>query len=602
MMYEILSKFGVLLLATIIAVPLFKRLGLGAVVGYLIAGIILGPEVTRLIPDVETVMHFSEFGVVLLLFLIGMELSVKRLWTMRRSILGVGSLQVGSAVILITGLLYLSGIDFSKSLVFAMGASLSSTAIAMQLLGERGLHQTPAGKQGFSILLFQDLAIIPMLAVLPLLSNSVSPASEGSGWLEFAKIVGALGGIVFAGRYLLRPVFRIVAGTGIREVFTAFSLCIVLGVSLLMHEIGLSMGLGAFLAGVLLAESEYKHAIEVDIEPFKGLLLGIFFMSVGMSLDLTLLLTQPGLILGLTLAVLIVKILLFLGIGKVSALNTKELGLFALILCQVGEFAFVLFNLAFTQEILTQREMGIASAVVAMSMILSPLLLLGLEMANKRSSQGQVKAFDEISGEQRAVLIAGFGRVGQVVGRMLNAHDIPVTVLEHDPTQIDLVRKFGFKVFYGDASRLDLLEQANIKNARLLVVAVENPDAAMKIIHLVKEHFPKIPILARARNRGHAFDLIDLGIEKPVRETFDGALHLSTQALVHCGLTRYSAHRAMLKFRSHDERFLQESAVMRKEGGEKALVAFASQIRSQLSDVMSQDKQHHHDLVADEWG
>ncbi|MBP9707167.1 MAG: cation:proton antiporter [Oligoflexales bacterium] len=580
----------IILVATIIFVPLFKRLGLGAVVGYLIAGYFIGPYGLALIAEVESIMHLSEFGIVLLLFLIGLELSLSRLWQMRHSIFTLGALQVGLGALIFVLILWPFLPTLNKSVVISLGLVLSSTPMALQLINERGMHQSPAGRQAFSLLLFQDLAIIPILAILPLLSPIQIEAGVKDNWYEFALIIGAIAGMVFAGRFLLRPLFRIIAGTGLREIFTAFSLLIVFGVALMMHKLGLSMGLGAFLAGVLLSESEYKHAIEVDIEPFKGLLLGVFFISIGMALDFDLISSNLELILALTLAALLIKIALFLLIAKLGRIEKNQSLIFSLVLCQIGEFAFVIFNLAHIQNILDKRELGIASSIVALGMVINPILIIIYENWQRLTQKFAPKKYDSVDDKGPHIIIAGFGRMGQIVGRVLNAYNIPIAVLESNPTQIDLVRKFGYKVFYGDATRLDLLEQAGLRRAKALVIAVDKHESVLKIIHIVKTITPNLPIIARASSRGSAFDLIDLGIHHPVRETFHSALILAVQTLEQCGFSKSEAEAIVKKFQERDEAHVLQAAELRREGGEKALIAFAAEIRNQLATAMQEDE------------
>lgn len=589
-MQVFLNHLIIILIATIVFVPLFKRLGLGAVVGYLVAGYFLGPYGLALIAEVQSIMHLSEFGIVLLLFLIGLELSLSRLWEMRHSIFTLGTVQVGLGALVFIGILWPFLQPLNKSIVISLGLVLSSTPMALQLINERGLHQSPAGKQAFSLLLFQDLAIIPMLAILPLLSPIQVETGAKNNWYEFALIIGAIFGIIFAGRFLLRPLFRIIASTGLREIFTAFSLLIVFGVAMLMHSLGLSMGLGAFLAGVLLSESEYKHAIEVDIEPFKGLLLGVFFISIGMALDFDLISTNLELILSLTLAALFLKIALFLIVAKLGRIDRNQSLIFSLVLCQIGEFAFVLFNIAHVQNILDKNELGIASSIVALSMVLNPILIIVFESWKKFARKNTPKKYDAVDDNSPHIIIAGFGRMGQIVGRILNAYNIPIAVLESNPTQIDLVRKFGYTIYYGDATRVDLLEQAGLRRAKAIVIAVDKHESVLKIIHIVRAIHPNLPIIARAASRGSAFDLIDLGINKPVRETFHSALILAVQTLEQCGFSKSEAEAIVYKFQERDEAHVLQATELRRQGGEKALIAFAAEIRSQLATAMQEDE------------
>jgi len=552
------------LAAAVITVPAFKRLGLGAVLGYLVAGVIIGPWGFGLIRDVDLILQVSELGVVLLLFLIGLELNPHRLWEMRRPILGLGGAQVASATLALTGAGILFGLDWHAALVAGMGLALSSTAIALQVFEERNLLPTPGGNAGFSVLLFQDIAVIPMLAALPLLATAAEPAVEGvgSGWIETLARLGVIAAIIIGGHYLLRPVLRLIAATGLREIFTAFALLLVTGTAALMQAVDLSMALGAFLAGVLLADSEYRHALESDIEPFKGLLLGLFFIAVGMSIDFGLLLARPLLVLGLVAGLVIVKALLLYALATRYPLPGPQRGPFALALSQGGEFAFVLFSAATATRALAADIAGLLVGVVALSMMTTPLLL-GLhdrfiEPRLRLSGAGPARPMDTIADADHPVIVAGFGRFGQIVARLLNANGIETTVLDHDPEHIDSIRRFGFKVFYGDAARLDLLRAAGADHARLLVLAIDDRAQALKIVDLVHEHFPHLTILARAWDVRHLLELRDKGVIGVERETFEGALRLGEQALHRLGRTAWQAKQAANRFRVHDHALLDD--------------------------------------------
>jgi len=488
------------LLAAVAAVPLAKRLGLGAVLGYLLAGIVIGPWGLELITEVEHILHFSEFGVVLLLFLIGLELEPKRLWSLRRRIFGWGSAQVAAVSLALLAAAVACGIDWKVALISALGLSLSSTAIALATLGERKLNATPAGAAGFSILLFQDIAAIPMMAAVPLLGVAAVQGS-GQGWLHAGKVVAVVALLIFGGRYLIRPVLRIIAKTNMREIFTAFSLLLVIATCLLMQWVGMSMALGTFLAGVLLADSEYRHALESDIEPFKGLLLGLFFIAVGMSVDFGIFLAQPWLIVGLVSGFLLIKIGVMYSLAKCFGLPPKQQFFFAFLLSQGGEFAFVVFGAAASANVLSPRISSILVVVVALSMVVTPLLLLLYDriLAPRLDATSQPPD-DAMTQQNHPVIIAGFGRFGQIIGRLLHANGISMTVLDHDPEQIELLRKFGFKVFYGDATRIDLLRTAGAAEARLLVIAIDDVDESLRLVDAVRHAFPDLTIAARARN------------------------------------------------------------------------------------------------------
>jgi glutathione-regulated potassium-efflux system ancillary protein KefC len=581
------------LAAAVIAVPVFKRLGLGAVLGYLVAGVAIGPWGLGLISDVELILQVSEFGVVLLLFLIGLELNPQRLWEMRRPILGLGGAQVAATTLVLTGAGLLFGLDWHAALAAGMGLALSSTAIALQVLTERNLLPTPGGNAGFSVLLFQDIAVIPMLAALPLLATAAAPAAGAdSGWVETLARLGVVAAIVIGGHYLLRPILRIIAATGLREIFTAFALLLVTGTAALMQAVDLSMALGAFLAGVLLADSEYRHALESDIEPFKGLLLGLFFIAVGMSINFGLLLARPLLVLGLVAGLVAVKALILLVLANLYPLPKPQRGFSALVLSQGGEFAFVLFAAATAAGALTPEVSGLLVGVVALSMMTTPILL-GLhdrfiEPRLRLADAGPDRPMDTIEGADHPVIVAGFGRFGQIVARLLNANGIETTVLDHDPEHIDSIRRFGFKVFYGDAARLDLLRAAGADHARLLVLAIDDRVQALKIVDLVQEHFPNLHILARAWDMRHLLELRDRGIPQVERETFEGALRLGEQALHRLGRSAWQAKQAANRFRAHDHALLDDLLV-HFQAEIEVRAAISASARERLREEMEAD-------------
>ncbi|WP_034296331.1 glutathione-regulated potassium-efflux system protein KefC [Herbaspirillum sp. RV1423] len=577
------------LLAAVIAVPIAKKFGLGAVLGYLLAGIAIGPWGLGLISQVEDILHFSEFGVVLLLFLIGLELDPKRLWSLRRHIFGWGSAQVGLVSLGLFGAALAVGIDWRVALIGALGMSLSSTAIALATLGERKLTATPAGSAGFAILLFQDIAAIPMMAAVPLLGVAVAQGS-GQGWLHTGQVVAVIALLIFGGRYLIRPILRIIAKTDMREIFTAFALLLVIATCLLMQSVGMSMALGTFLAGVLLADSEYRHALESDLEPFKGLLLGLFFIAVGMSVDFGIFLEQPWLILGLVFAFLAIKIAVLYGLAKCFRIPRDQQVFFAFLLSQGGEFAFVVFGAAAAAQVLTPRISSILVVVVALSMVVTPLLLLlhdrlllpRLLAANKRAE-------DDIEPQDNPVIIAGFGRFGQIVGRLLHANGIGLTILDHDPDQIESLRKFGFKVFYGDATRIDLLRTAGADKARLLLIAIDDAPASLKLVEAVQRAFPHLKIAARARNVTHLYDLMDRGVTVLERETFESALQMGRQVLRQLDFGAYRAHRAAMKFRAHNIETLHKLYPHYKD--QQQMVSMAVQAREELEAMFASDNE-----------
>jgi len=569
--------------AAILAVPISRRIGLGAVLGYLLAGIIIGPWGLGLIAEVETVLHFAEFGVVMMLFLIGLELSLDNLLALRSRIFGLGGMQVAVTILIVTLLGLIFNLDWRLALVAGMGIAMSSTAIAVQTLTERGVLEQPAGRDAFAVLLFQDLAVIPLLTLLLLLAPS--SAGVAMNWLAIGKALGLILLIVVGGNYLLRPVLRYIANTGLREIFIAFALFLVMGVALLMQFVGLSMALGAFIAGVLLADSEYRQELELDIEPFKGLLLGLFFIAVGMSVDVGLIWTKPFLVLGLAAALVVTKVSLLYPLARVFKQNRPDALLFALVLSQIGEFAFVLFSAASQQGILDAPTTNLLNAVVAVSMLTTPMLMLLYGLWAGRYLNRKADGHDEFE-VQRPIIIAGFGRVGQMITRLLNGIGIPPTVIEHDPNQIELVRQFGFKAYYGDITRPDVLVAAGIDQAKLLVLAIDHPEDALKTARYVQQHYPHVRILARARNRTNAFDFMELEIDA-VRETFFSALRLGEKTLLELGFGPLQAHRAVRRFRKHDEARLRESFPIRHD--DKQLVAHSHRAREDLEQLLRRE-------------
>ncbi|MEO6922029.1 MAG: glutathione-regulated potassium-efflux system protein KefC [Collimonas sp.] len=587
------------LAAAVAAVPIAKRLGLGAVLGYLLAGMAIGPWGLRLIDNVEDILHFSEFGVVLLLFMIGLELDPKRLWSLRRSIFGWGTAQVTLVSLALFGAAVAVGVDWKTALIAALGMSLSSTAIALATINERKLTSTPAGRAGFAILLFQDIAAIPMIAIVPLLGVAVAHGS-GEGWIGGLKVVAVIATLIIGGRYLIRPLLRLIAATELREIFTAFALLLVIAIGLLMESVGMSMALGSFLAGVLLADSEYRHALETDLEPFKGLLLGLFFIAVGMSVDFGLLLTRPWLILGLVAGFLAIKLTVLYLLSKVFQIARAQQFLFAALLSQGGEFAFVVFGAAATARVFSDETSSILVVVVALSMVTTPLLLV---LYDKLIAPYFLNALkrpdDDIDDNENPVIIAGFGRFGQIIGRLLHANKIGLTVLDHDPDQIELLSRFGFKVFYGDATRIDLMHAAGIAKARLLVVALDDIEGSLKLVAAVRQEYPDLPIVARARNVTHYFDLMDLGVNVIERETFESALLLGREALRKLGFGAYRARQAAMKFRAHNLQTLHDMYPHQKD--QQQIVSIAKQAREELEEMFAHDRILREDMPASGW-
>ncbi len=581
-----LSDAIVYLGAAVVAVPIASRLKLGSVLGYLAAGCAIGPFGLRLVGDHEATLHFAEIGVVLMLFLIGLELDPKKLWTMRRSVFGGGGLQLGACALVLVALLMLLGLRWQTALVAGLALGLSSTAVSMQTMAEKNLLKTPVGQASFSILLFQDIAAIPLLAIVPLLGNS-STGEAGSGWLGALEALGAIVAVFVIGRFLTRPVLRIIAGTGLREVFTAFTLLLVLGIAVLMASAGVSMALGAFLAGVLLASSEYRHALETDIEPFKGLLMGLFFIAVGMSIDFGLLATRPLMVLGLVLGYQLAKGLVLRLVAKAVPISDKSRWLFAALLAQGGEFAFVVFGVARSGGVLPGGWDALLTLTVALSMALTPLILI-LERRLMRPPQQSEGEADEIEDEGAHVIIAGFGRFGQIVGRLLFASGVKATVLDHDPEQIEIIRRFDFRVYYGDAARIDLLEAAGAGQAALLVNAIDDPDTSLRLVDAVREHFPNLTIVARARNVGHYHQLRTRGVEVVERETFGSALTIGQKALVALGVGAYEARERADRFRRQNIASLE--AIRPHWQDEERRVQMARSARQELEQQMELDR------------
>ena len=587
MEHSLLTNALVYLAAAVVAVPLAKRLGLGAVLGYLLAGMAIGPWGLGLIREVEDILHFSEFGVVLLLFLIGLELEPSRLWSMRRPIFGWGGAQVAGVTAALFGAALLAGVAWEVALVASLGLSLSSTAIALATLGERNLMGTPAGQAGFALLLFQDIAAIPMIALVPVLGVAAAD-SAGGGWSGAARLALVVAGVVIGGRYLVRPALRVIARSGMREIFTAFALLLVIAISLLMQWVGMSMALGSFMAGVLLADSEYRHALETDLEPFKGLLLGLFFIAVGMSVDFGVFGDHPWLILGLVAGFLAIKLAVLFALSFVFRIARGQRWLFAFLLSQGGEFAFVVFGAASAARVFTPEVGSILVATVALSMVATPLLLVFHDKVLEPRYRGQNKrAEDAIEGDEGHVIIAGFGRFGQIVGRLLNANRFKLTILDHDPDQIELLRGFGFKVFYGDATRVDLLHSAGADKARALVLAIDDIEDSLALADAVRENFPHLPVLARARNVTHYYQLMDRGVTVIERETFESALHLGRRVLCQLGYGAYRAREATLKFREHNKATVD--AVYPYYKDREQYVSMAKRARDELNQMFARD-------------
>ncbi|WP_085317332.1 monovalent cation:proton antiporter-2 (CPA2) family protein [Derxia lacustris] len=576
-----LVQSGVFLAAAVVAVPLFKRLGFGAVLGYLIAGIVIGPSALGLVRDPDRVLDFAEFGVVLLLFLIGLELEPARAWALRRPIFGLGGLQVAGSTALAFGGALAFGVDWREALIIGMGLAMSSTALGLASLEERGLRDTPGGEASFAVLLFQDLAVIPVFLIAALVAPGHHARISAGAVLP---ALGAIVAIVVIGRTLLRPVMRAVARTGLRELFVALALLIVIGVSIAMQAVGLSMALGTFLAGVLLADSEYRHELQLDIEPFKGLLLGLFFIAVGMTVDLRLVANQPGLVFGLAALVVAIKFGLLYGLARGAGQVPRDAGLFAVALSQVGEFAFVIYGIGESQKNFSARSTDILNAVVAVTMLATPLLFVATDrFLRRRLAPGKNEPIDE----RKPVIVAGFGRFGQILVRVLNARGVETTVIDRDPDQIEVMREFGWRCYYGDATRLDVLRQAGIDEARLFVLAIDDPVAAIKVARLLRERWPALPIVARARSRTEAYAFRELGIVS-VRETFHSSLEAAAESLMHLGMARQAAHQVVREFERYDRKMLERSFAVRDD--RKALLGLVEQGRLDLEELLSNEK------------
>lgn len=586
------------LAAAVLCVPLARRLGLGSVLGYLIAGTLIGPWGLRFISDVESIMHFSELGVVLMLFLIGLELDPRRLWSMRRAVFAGGAMQMLSCGALFAAATTTIGLDWRPAVIAGLALALSSTAIAVQSMQERNLLPTKPGRSAFAVLLFQDVAAIPLLAAVPLLASQA--AASATLGLDALKALGAVVGVILLGRYLTRPALRLIAAANTREIFTAFALLLVLGISQLMSLVGLSMALGAFLAGVLLASSEYRHALETDIEPFKGLLLGLFFISVGMGIDVGLVVARPGTVALLLAGFLAVKTALLWGLALGIGVTRRQRMLFAILLSQGGEFAFVVVAAAQAASLFDSATGSLLTMVVALSMATTPLLLVLHDRLLGRMAARQEREADAIDEDATgAVIIAGFGRFGQIVGRLLFANGVRAVVLDHDPDQIELLRKFGYKVFYGDVTRLDLLTAAGAGKARLLVNAIDDVADSLALVDLVRAHFPDLRIVARARNVRHLVGLRVRGVEVIERETFEAALRTGRQVLQALGIDAYRAREMADTFRRHNVAAIE--ALIPHFHDESRMLTMAKAGRDELDELFRRDREQFEDKGGGSW-
>lgn len=598
--HSFLFQAMIFLAAAVLFVPIAKRLGLGSVLGYLLAGVIIGPFVLGLVGEEgQDIMHYAEFGVVMMLFLIGLELEPELLWKMRKSILGLGGLQVILTTIAIGGLAMLFGYDWKVGLVLGMIFSLSSTAIVLQTLGEKNLLKTQAGQNSFAVLLFQDIAVIPMLAIFPLFATIQVTEGNGAaswvtgmpGWLRGLVVLGSVMAIIIAGRLLIRPLLRIIAKIHMQEIFTASALLIVVGIAVLMGGVGLSPALGAFIAGVVLANSEFRHELESDLAPFKGLLLGLFFIAVGASINFHLVADQPLVILAWVGILIVVKSIILLLLGRFFSMASEQNFIFSLGLAQVGEFAFVLLSLSSQQGIMPRETIDIMIAVVAISMALTPVVFmlnekLILPMVGTDEKPGGREA--DVIEEKNEVIIAGFGHFGNTVGRFLRANKINATYLDLDSDRVDVLRKMGFKVYYGDASRQELLESAGAKDAKLIIIAIDSVEKRMEMVKTVKKHFPHLHLLVRASNRYDAYDLMNEGMLHIYRETVDTSLRMGIDAMTLLGYRKYTAKRLANRFLKQDELNLKKLSSIRDE---EEYISEAKKYIEEIEVMLQQDSQ-----------
>ncbi|HEY0273992.1 MAG TPA: monovalent cation:proton antiporter-2 (CPA2) family protein [Chitinophaga sp.] len=603
--HTIFFQAMVFLAAAVVCVPLAKRIGMGSVLGYLLAGVVIGPAVLGVIgTERHAIMEFAEFGVVMMLFLVGLELEPKLLWKMRASVLGLGSLQVVLSAVILSALAFMLGLDARISAMVGMTLCLSSTAIVLQSLKEKGLLDTTAGEHAFSVLLFQDIAVIPMMAIFPLLAHRAAPTSHAgeatawlsrmAGWQQSLIALGGVAGIIICGYLFVRPLLNIVARTGIRELFTATSLLLVISVTVLMTMVGLSPALGAFLGGVVLANSEYRHELQADIEPFKGLLLGLFFMAVGATIDFKLIMGKPLVILGLVLGIMLVKTLVLLALGRFFKLSFRQNLLFSLSLCQVGEFSFVLISFIRTTYVLEPGVTNLITVVVAVSMVLTPLVLMIYEkwlapLANDGPEDGPPRESDVIS-ERADVIICGFGRFGNMAGRFIRANGISATILDLDSDRVDALRKLGMKVYYGDGTRHDMLLAAGAETAKIIILALDTAEKNMDAVKVVKKHFPHLRMYVRAIGNLDSYELMDAGVLHIYRETSDTSLRMGADVLVALGYRAYHTQRAARLFLRHDDRLLKELSSIHDDSN-----LFEHQMRERMADLqqmMESDKRN----------
>ena len=594
-MASFMTQFLLFIGASLLFVPLFKKFGFGSVLGYLIAGMIIGPSGAGWISDAESVLHFAELGVVLLLFIIGLEVQPHKLKSMGKQLFGLGAIQVIASTVCFAFIAKLSGLTLIASTVVGFAFSLSSTAFAIQTLHEKNQFNTEHGQAAFSVLLMQDFLAIPALALIPALGNVAFNLQ--SALKTLMALLGLVVALIVARKFFIKPLFRAIASTRAREMFTAMTLFIVVGVATLMQNIGLSAALGTFLAGVLLAESEYRHELETNLEPFKGLLMGLFFIAVGMEVNLHLIVSYPLQIVSATLGYILLKGAILYLVGRNFKLQHENSKLMALSISQGGEFAFVLFGLVLKYGLATSFVVEALTAMVTISMAISPILSEVYGRWLCKSKKTIIPTYDTVDESEVKVIIAGFGRFGQIFGRVLKAQGISFVAIDHDPDNIEILRKFGNKVYYGDVTRLDLLESAGAAKATHFVLAIDDVETSIVTAKIVREHFPKLKIFARARNRGHSFRLMEEGIEHIKRETFDSSINFVFDLLKDMGMEEDVSRRIVARFKAHDEAMLQEQFKVHKD--DSLYVSVSNQNISQLSQVFEDEKKQSYLAPAD---
>jgi monovalent cation:proton antiporter-2 (CPA2) family protein len=582
-----LATLVALLGAATIAVPLTRRFGLGSVLGYLLAGVAIGPSGLRLVSDIDQIADIASLGVVMLLFLIGLELRPRRLWVMRQAVFALGSAQVVLSTAALAILAHLAGVPWAGAAVLGAGMAMSSTAIVLPMLAEAGLLQSRAGRDGFAVLLFQDLAFIPLVALVPLLAEQSLP--DHLPWHDVARATAAVAVILVGGRFAIPPLIRILGGARTREIFTTASLLIVAGTAYIANLAGLSMSLGAFMAGVLLSESEYRHELQADIAPFEGLLLGFFFISVGMSAELGLAYAHPALLAGAAGALLLAKAAVCFALALLSRQPLPDAIRFSLALPQASEFSFVLFGAAVAVGALAPDSAAMATLAAAASMAATPVLFaLSERFVIPRLEAEPEPDFDTIEAADAPVIICGIGRFGQIIARVLRMHGISFTALERDPGQVDVLRRFGTKVYFGDPTRVELLRAAGAEQAKLLIVALDKMEDVLRVVEMARRNFPNLKILARARNRRHAYLLMDRGVDGPVRDTFYSSLKMAEDSLMALGIAPEDAVRSVALFRAHDEKSLLDTHAIYRD--EKQLIQSTQQATEELMTLFEADQ------------